>query len=123
MKLGFFILAALAMVLLGGCDVARGPAIFNGTGDVLQITARFDDGPFEVRLEPQQVYWQLKAGRVLQSLVLIDNDQRREIGSDVLGPLLKRFAKTDDVVVVVRADTLNVRSISEAKREGLFTKR
>ena len=123
MKLGLFLFAVLAAVLLGGCDVARGPAIFNGTDHVLQITARFDDGPSEVRLEPQQIYWQLKAGRVLQSLVVIDNSQRREIGSDVLGSLLKRIAKSDDVLVVVRADTVDVRSISEAKQEGLFTKR
>ena len=113
----------IAVVLLGGCDVARGPAIFNDTDHVLQITARFADGASEVRLEPHQVYWQLKTGRVLQSIVVIENGQRREIGSDVLEPLLKQIAKSDDLLVLVLTDTVDVRSISEAKQEGFFANR
>ncbi len=123
MKRSLFLFAVFAALFLSGCDVARGPAIFNGTDHVLEITARFADGPSDVRLEPHQVYWQLKTGRVLQSLVVIENGQRREIGSDVLEPLLKRVAKSDDVLVIVRADTIDVRSISEAKQQGLFDQR
>ena len=123
MKLGAFLFAVLAVFLLSGCDVARGPAIFNGTDHVLEITARFADGPSEVRLEPHQVYWQLKTGRVLQSLVVIENGQRREIGSQVLEPMLKRIAAPDDALVLLRTDTIDVRSISEAQREGVFSKR
>ena len=122
-KLGTLILALPSIALLGGCDPAFGPAIANGTDDVLEITVRFSDRPSVVRLEPHQVYWQLKPGRMVESLVITENGQHREVGSAELGTLLKQISTPDDALILLRRTAIEVRSISEAKREGFFSKR
>lgn len=123
MKLGALILAIPAVALLGGCDPAFGPAIVNGTDDTLEITVHFSDGLSEVRLEPHRVFWQLKPGRVVESLVVIENGQHREISSEELGALPKRFSTPDDALILIHTNAIEVRSLSEAKREGFFSKR
>jgi hypothetical protein len=123
MKLGALIVAIPAIAILCGCDPAHGPAIANGSDDALEITVHFSDGPSEIRLQPHQVFWQLKPGRVVESLVVIDNGQHREIGSEQLGALLKRLSTLDDALILLRTNAIEVRSISEAKREGFFSKR
>jgi hypothetical protein len=122
-KLGALILALPSVALLGGCDPALGPVIANGTDDVLEITVRFSDRPSEVRLEPHQVYWQLKPARTVESLVITENGQHREVGCAELGALLRQISTPDDALILLRGTAIEVRSISEAKREGFFSKR
>lgn len=61
----------LTAVLFSGCDTTRGPVIFNDTDRAVEMTVQFTDGPSQVRLEPYRAYWQLKPGRVLESIVVV----------------------------------------------------
>ncbi len=123
LKLGVFFVA-LAVVALTACDKGYGPIIFNDTDHALLIRALYAHGPLEWQLEPHQ--WSgafMGKSRILQSMAVVENGKTRQYGSDVLEPMLKQIPTQGDALVLIREATIEVRSIKEARRDGIFRKK
>jgi hypothetical protein len=118
MRLALLLSVVLAG-LLSGCDSALGPAILNDTDGVIRITAQFSTGPLECSLQPHQSFVQISSGHILESVAIASRDRRMEFGKDRLEAMVKGLAQ-DDVLVVVRPDSIDVRSLKEARQQGLL---
>jgi hypothetical protein len=119
MKLLGLVVGGFLVTLISGCDSVYGPAFFNDSGRVVKITARFLTGPLEFALKPHQSDVQISSGHVLESFSVASDGHREEFGADRLHSMLRGIAQ-DDVLVLVHPDSIEIRSLHQAMREGLF---
>lgn len=118
---GFLILSTL-----GGCDVMRGPIIFNESDRALDVVIQFTEGsPVSSRLNPHQFLGQFKSGRTLDSVTIEAHGNRRLFSKEELRRLLDQVhvSNSDDALVILADEnTISVRSYEDARRDGFFSR-
>jgi len=121
MNIRHLILAVIGIVLLSACDIARGPAFFNATDHVVVVTPRFTEGdPGSATLQPGQLFGQLARGIVLESFDVSENGRRREFGKESVEQMLRSVHSAEDALVILRTNTVEIRSLKEASRQRFF---
>ncbi len=108
---------------VAGCDPAYGPVIANATDESMEITVSYTDRESAGTLGPHNAVWQSTPGRIVRSLLIVENGRRREVTDEEIAALSRGLSTAEDALIIVRANSIEVRSLNAARHAGFFAKR